>query len=75
MARFFFDVYRDGEKLTDQEGAYCENIGLAYREAIRMVDSLARERKGFKYPFCSSWVEVQYADRSTLFRLPIAGAA
>ncbi|GEP07488.1 DUF6894 family protein [Methylobacterium oxalidis] len=75
MARFFFDVYRDGRKIVDPEGSYCENIGLAYREAKRLVEVLVNEGDESKYPFCSSWVEVTYADRSTLFRLPVMKAA
>jgi hypothetical protein len=75
MARFYFDVCRGGEKIVDQEGMQLDNIGFAYRKAKQIVEVLVQEQKRGTYPFCSSWVEVQYSDRSIIFALPVAAAA
>ncbi|MGH1573284.1 DUF6894 family protein [Methylobacterium sp. P31] len=75
MAKFYFDLCRDGEKIVDQEGMHFENIGFAYRKAKQMVELLRQEQMRGRYPVCSSWVEVQYSDRSTIFKLPVVAAA
>lgn len=75
MAKFYFDLYRDGEKVVDKEGMQFENIGFAYRKAKQMVEVLLQEQARGKYPVCSSWVEVQYSDRSVIFKVPVAAAA
>ena len=40
MAKFFFDVCYDGQRLADEVGAECENIGEAFKTAKHLIACL-----------------------------------
>ncbi|MEA1833153.1 hypothetical protein U8607_13785 [Methylobacterium durans] len=72
MARFFFDVCSQNQRISDLEGSFCNNVGLAYREAQQMIRQMLSAPNQTEFDWTSWWVEVQYADRTTLFRVPFS---
>jgi hypothetical protein len=43
MARFFFDVFADGDLAPDEEGMNLPNLDAALREASRALAEMARD--------------------------------
>ena len=70
MARFYFDICNQGEKLADMVGLECDTLGSAFQQA-KLIISHIRDAYGATASDWSAWaLEVQYSDHSELFRLP-----
>lgn len=70
MARFYFDICNQGEKLADMVGVECDTLASAFQQAKAIISNV-RNAYGAAAADWSSWIlEVRYCDQSELFSLP-----
>ena len=70
MARFFFNVYRNGAWSRDEVGQEWPDCGMAFRAAKGIIAAILRDDAPSEEDRAAMLLQVTYDDRSELFRLP-----